>query len=193
MALPERLYSVLIVSCADSFTASLCNLLPASHYAPVHTVGSISEARRALLEYSYDFILINAPLHDDPGTRFACDASERGPVVLLLVRSELHDDILARVSPHGVFTLPKPTSRQMITQALSWMISMRERLRKMEKKAVSLEDKMEEIRLVNRAKWALIQNLGMSEADAHRYIEKQAMDRCVPRREIANSILATYP
>ena len=114
-------------------------------------------------------------------------------VVLLLVRSELHDDILARVSPHGVFTLPKPTSRQMITQALSWMISMRERLRKMEKKAVSLEDKMEEIRLVNRAKWALIQNLGMSEADAHRYIEKQAMDRCVPRREIANSILATYP
>ena len=47
--------------------------------------------------------------------------------------------------------------------------------------------------LLEVLKWALIQNLGMSEADAHRYIEKQAMDRCVPRREIANSILATYP
>jgi response regulator NasT len=32
----------------------------------------------------------------------------------------------------------------------------------------------------------------MTESDAHRYIEKQAMDRCVTRREIAENILQTY-
>ena len=32
----------------------------------------------------------------------------------------------------------------------------------------------------------------MSEEEAHRYIEKQAMDRCTTRREIAESILRTY-
>ena len=49
---------------------------------------------------------------------------------------------------------------------------------------------MEEIRLVNRAKWLLIGELNMTEQEAHRYIEKQAMDRCVTRRSVAEEILA---
>ena len=32
----------------------------------------------------------------------------------------------------------------------------------------------------------------MTEAAAHRMIEKQAMDRCVTRREIAKEIIRTY-
>ena len=76
--------------------------------------------------------------------------------------------------------------------ALSWMSSARERLRKFEKKTLSIEEKMEEIRLVNRAKWLLISELKMDEPDAHRYIEKQAMDRCVTRREVAEEIIKTY-
>ena len=51
---------------------------------------------------------------------------------------------------------------------------------------------MEEIRLVNRAKLLLVECLKMSEAEAHRYIEKTAMDRCVRRREIAENIIRTY-
>ena len=51
---------------------------------------------------------------------------------------------------------------------------------------------MEEIRLVNRAKWLLIGELNMTEQEAHRYIEKQAMDRCVTKRVIAEQILSTY-
>ena len=72
------------------------------------------------------------------------------------------------------------------------MASARERLRVMERSAATVEEKMEEIRLVNRAKWLLIECLSMSEAEAHRYIEKQAMDRCVTRREIARGIIQTY-
>ena len=51
---------------------------------------------------------------------------------------------------------------------------------------------MEEIRMVNRAKWLLIEQLKMTEQQAHRYIEKQAMDRCITRRAVAEQILATY-
>ena len=54
------------------------------------------------------------------------------------------------------------------------------------------EEKMEEIRLVNRAKWLLISELKMDEPQAHRYIEKQAMDRCIQRREVAEEIIQTY-
>ena len=44
----------------------------------------------------------------------------------------------------------------------------------------------------NRAKWLLIEQLKMTEAEAHRHIEKQAMDRCTTRREIALGIIKTY-
>ena len=38
----------------------------------------------------------------------------------------------------------------------------------------------------------LIERLKMSEAEAHRYIEKQAMDTCTKRRIIAEKIIRTY-
>lgn len=62
----------------------------------------------------------------------------------------------------------------------------------MEQKTATLEEKMAEIRLVNRAKWVLIEQLKMTENEAHKFIERQAMDRCVTRRTIAENILATY-
>lgn len=51
---------------------------------------------------------------------------------------------------------------------------------------------MAEIRVVNRAKWILITELKMSEPDAHRYIEKQSMDQCISKRQIAEEIIKTY-
>ncbi|MBQ3894334.1 MAG: ANTAR domain-containing protein, partial [Clostridia bacterium] len=38
----------------------------------------------------------------------------------------------------------------------------------------------------------LISELKMSEPDAHRHIEKQAMDRCISRRLVAEEIIKTY-
>ena len=51
---------------------------------------------------------------------------------------------------------------------------------------------MQEIRLVNQAKWLLIENRGMSEASAHRYIEKKAMDQCITRKTLAIMIIKQY-
>ena len=65
-------------------------------------------------------------------------------------------------------------------------------MKKLEKKTVSIEEKMQEIRLVNRAKWLLIDHRKMTEADAHRYIEKKAMDCCASRREVAEEIIRLY-
>ena len=193
MSLKERIYSVLVVSAAESLNTALASLLPESKYEPVHTVSSISAAKRSFAEHSYDFVIINSPLPDDVGTRFAIDVcNSKGTVVLLMVRAELHSDIYDKVAEHGVFTLSKPTSKPTIITALGWMSSARERLRKSENKTLSIEEKMEEIRIVNRAKWLLISEIKMNESDAHRYIEKQAMDHCISKREVAESIIKTY-
>ena len=51
---------------------------------------------------------------------------------------------------------------------------------------------MEEIRIVNRAKCLLISELKMTESEAHRYIEKNAMDNCIPKRKAAENIIKIY-
>lgn len=193
MNLKEHIYSVLVVSSAENINKTLSELLPESKYSPVITVGSINAAKRAILEKSFDIIIINTPLPDDLGVRFAIDAgSKHGTVVMLLVKNEIHDEIYGKVMLHGIFTLPKPTSKQMVSHCLSWMAVVKERLRSSEKKTLSIEEKMEEIRIVNRAKWILIDELKMTEANAHHYIEKQAMDNCVSKKEVAQSIIKTY-
>ena len=193
MSLKERVYSVLIVSAAESFNDALFALLPTSKYSPTHFVSNISAAKRALAERAFDFVIINSPLPDDIGTRFAIDTgSSKETVVLLMVRAELQAEIYDKVAEHGVFVLPKPTSKPIIITALSWLSSAREKLRKTEKKTLSIEEKMEEIRIVNRAKWILISELKMDEQGAHRYIEKQAMDRCVSKRVVAEEVIKTY-
>ena len=193
MSLKERVYSVLVISAKENFNASLQSLLPESKYAPVQMVSSVSLAKRVLLERSFDFVFINTPLPDDFGTRFAIEISgNKGTVILLLVRNEVYEEVCDKVTEYGILTLPKPASKQMVAHTLNFMAGIRERLRKLENKSLSMEEKMKEIRLVNRAKWVLIDELKMPEADAHRYIEKQAMDRCVSRREIAEEIISTY-
>ena len=91
MVFNEQTYSVLVVSAAQKFQEALTQMLPGSEYYPVCTVTNIAAARRELLSRSFDFIIVNAPLPDEFGTRFAIDASQNpGSVVLLLVRAEVY-------------------------------------------------------------------------------------------------------
>ncbi len=193
MVFQERTYSVLLVSASDKFNAATMDLLPMTDYWPVVTVKSVAEAKRKLLEQSYDIVLINAPLPDDFGMRLAidvCSGSDAG--VLILVKNELYNDIYAKVVEFGVMTLSKPTNVSIISQTLRILCATRERMRQVEAKQATVEEKMEEIRLVNRAKWLLIQCLNMTEGEAHRYIEKQSMDLRISKREIAENIIKTY-
>lgn len=193
MVFGTETYSVLVVSNQQRFNEAMTPMLPPSEYYPVCFTRNIAAARREMLSRSYDLIVINSPLPDDPGTRFAIDVSNRmDSVVLLLLRAENYEDVNDRVTSHGVFTLQVPVPSSTIRQGLKWMISARERLRRMETKNLSIEEKMEEIRLINRAKWILIEQLKMNESDAHRHIEKQAMDRCTSKKEIALNIIKTY-
>lgn len=193
MALKQHVYSVLIVSASKSFTDSVLAFLPEGTYSPIAYAYSINEAQRKIADRFYDLLIINTPMPDDFGTKFAIDASNDTPtVVLLFVRNDNYHDVYDKVCDFGVFTVSKPLPTQNLTQALDFVKTTRERLRKMEKKTISLEEKMMEIKIVNRAKWTLINSLNMSETDAHRYIEKQSMDKCVSKRQIAEDILNTY-
>ena len=193
MSLKEISYSVLVVSAAEKLNQGIVSLFHEAGYEDIRLLSNAASARREWTRRSYDFVVINTPLPDESGVRLAVSLSDaKDTIILLLLRSETADEITEKVCRSGIFTLPKPFSRQTFSRACSWMQSAREKLRMLEKKTLSLEEKMEEIRLVNHAKWLLISTLSMTEADAHHHIEKQAMNRGMSKREIAEEIIGMY-
>ena len=193
MNFQQRHYDLLVVSASESFRQAMEETFLQMNVFTAQHVTSIAAAKRITAERKFDLMIVNTPLADEFGSRFAAEASVgKGIVVLLIVKNDIYEEVFGKVLDSGVYVLPKPMTRITIQRALKWMCATKERLRCVEKKSFSLEEKMEEIRIVNRAKWLLIGNLKMTEADAHRYIEKQAMDTCVSRKTVAENIIKTY-
>lgn len=192
MSLSERVYHALIVSRSEKFIKEIGSLLTVEQFKKDYAAGA-GEARRKMLERSYDFIIINAPLTDEFGSRLSIDASgSTGTIAVLFAMSDVYDEIVHKTVSHGVFIIKKPASRSIVTQSLALLISARERLRSVEKKAGKAESKIEEIRVVNKAKWFLIDNEDMSENDAHKYIERAAMDAGITKKQAAQIIIEQY-
>ncbi len=187
----QTVYSVLTVSANEKFNISLRALLNESRFSPVKTVSSISSARRELLSRGYDLIMINSPLPDGNGIDLAVDiCSQSSSGVMMFIKNENFDDVSGVLTEYGVLTVPVPTSVSIINQSLRLLCSTRERMKKVEQKTAKLEEKMEEIRIVNRAKWALIDRYQMNESTAQRFIEKTAMDECITKRAVAERIIS---
>lgn len=193
MELQENFYSVLIVSSSEKFNNTIERLLPDNRYYPIRIVLDGGTAARTLLELSFDFILINTPLTDEFGTHLASYLSRKTDSgILLFVRSEHFADISARLTPMGILTLSKPADAQLILETMSILCGSRSRQKRLGEKTVSFEKKMAEIRLINRAKLLLCSREGYSEAQAHRYIEKTAMDGCISKKTVAEEIINRY-
>ena len=150
-------------------------------------------AMRVMQETAWSLILINTPLSDESGLELAMEAAEQTmAAVLLLVKAELADTVADRVEASGVMVIAKPVSRQVFEQAQRFALAARNRLTALHAENERLEKKMAELRLIDRAKCVLIQYLGMTEQQAHRHIEKQAMDTRQTKAIVARNILATY-
>lgn len=185
--------SVLIVSNSGKSMDYFSDLLSGAQFTPVISATTAGEAKRILVGTPMDIVIINTPLSDDFGIQMALDiANDNTTGVLLFVKSELYEQVSYKVEDYGILTLQKPNSRQNIIQSLKLLIATKAKLKTMQEKALTLENKMEDIRIINRAKILLIEQYKMSEGQAHRYIEKQAMDTCRKRRDIAENIIRTY-
>ena len=192
MDFTEHRYRILIVSSDDRFGREVSTLLQGDQFQQDFS-RSASDARCKLLENQYDFVIVNAPLRDEFGSRLCIDISRNnGTIAAIFAATDTYDEIYAKVSVHGVFALHKPTSKTLVSQAVSLMVCARERLRSLEKKVGNTESKLDEIRIVNKAKWLLIDQEGLSEADAHKYIVKSAMDAGITKRLAAQMIIDKY-
>jgi len=183
----------LIVSCLEKGRDFFVDNLLSASITQIIAVKSCGEARRILLERDFDLIIIDAPLKDESGEEFARHTAMHSvSQVILAVKSEFFEAISAVCEDEGVLTISKPVDKAVFWATLKLAIATQNRLRRIHKENNQLKQKIEDSRIIDRAKCLLISHLSLSEKDAHKFIEKQAMDMRISKREVAEEILKTY-
>ena len=183
----------LIVSKSDKAVTFFKGILKEDRYSDILTAASGVEARRILSDQDFDLCIIDIPLKDEPGSELAYKASENTACqVILTIKADYFDEVTHKMEEYGIMTVAKPINRSMFWTALKMADAIGVRMGRLQKEKDKLLQKIEDLRLVNRAKLTLITHLNMSENDAHKYIERQAMDMRRTRREVAENIIKTY-
>ncbi|MCQ2417112.1 MAG: ANTAR domain-containing protein [Oscillospiraceae bacterium] len=151
------------------------------------------EARQRIMGKQSAIVLINIPLSDESGTELASDIAENSDSsVVAIVKNEQESEMREYLEPFGIAVLGRPFPHSSFHQAVHDAASAYARLQIVSQENQRLQTKLLDLRIINRAKYALIQYLGMTEEQAHKYIEQQAMNQRIPKRTAAENILKTY-
>ena len=159
----------------------------------VITADSGGSARLRLKEPGADLVIVNTPMADERGIDLAVHAAERENCAVILVtdsvtRAEIADDMQER----GILVAERPLEKKIFVCMLQSMVIFANQLRILKEENRKLQECVEEARLISRAKGMLMSQLNMTEAQAHRYIEKQAMDLRIQKKTVSQNILKTY-
>ena len=167
-------HSVLLVS-RDSKIVSQISAFLVPPLFELTTTSDFNEARRLATERTFNIIIADSG--DGYDTDFAINIADSYSTILLLVPNEHFDEISYRVEGYGILTITKPFEPFYFYNMVKIAIAVQYKVQVLSSQTTKLKVKMEEIKLVNRAKMLLMSNMNMSEQEAHRYIEKEAMDR----------------
>jgi two-component system, response regulator PdtaR len=89
--------------------------------------------------------------------------------------------------------LVKPFSKSDLVPAIEMAVSRFAELDALEHEVADLHDRLETRKAVDRAKGVLQKELGLSEPEAFRWIQKTAMDLRLSMREVADGVVTHGP
>lgn len=180
----------LIVCDNEKGTSFYKSFLKENGYLDMVAVTSGPMAKRAILDYDFDICIINGPIGGTSGEELSKDIAEKNMCqVILFVKAERLEEISAQVEDYGVITVGKPINKQLFWQALKLAKVAQRRINMAHKENEKLEKKLEDMKVISRAKILLMVEKNISEEEAHKLIEKQAMDRRMTRIEVAREIV----
>ena len=156
----------------------------------LQTVSGLDEAHAALARSRPTLIIMQS---DAPGAqelrRCAELAESAEAVFLLLVRQEVYSAAWRFLQKSGGCVMTWPMEQAVLMQTLRNLLLLK---KSMQAQTDQLRSQLQDLKRIQKAKGLLMRQLGMTEQDAHRWIEKAAMDRCVKKREIAETIIRMY-
>ena len=183
-----RQYSIMIVSRNPKMIEFLKSAMPPDRFYPILVVSNASEARCTMLRSHTDITIIDTPLSDEFGTKLAQDFAD-DCAVAIIVKPELLYRTTYKLEQYGIVTLPRTLYKSVLYQTLVLLGVSVSKAKLLSKDNDTLKTKLSEIKALTKAKALLISKKHMTEIEAHRYIEKLAMDSCSKKSDVVAQII----
>jgi two-component system, response regulator PdtaR len=183
-------WRVLIVDDHAPSRAALAETVALEGGQVVGNGSRVEDALHLVERYRPDVAILAVGLSDGDGVEAARQVMLGCPCPLVLVTSRTEAHVVSRAIDAGVLGfLAKPLRPQELAPALDLAVSRFRDLEAVRKENEALKRKLESRRLVDRAKALLIQRLGLTEPEAHRRLQKTAMDTRRPMVDVAQAVL----
>lgn len=161
--------------------------------AGYQVVGEAGDGRRTLdliRKLDPDLVFLDIKMPEPDGLAVAQHVMETGPRPIVLLTAYGDREYVDRAKRMGVMAyLVKPIKEADLVPTVELAVRHFRAMGALSDQIESLEDTLEARKLVERAKGALMQREGLSEAEAFRRIQKASRDQRRPMKEIAREIL----
>lgn len=160
-------------------------------------VGQAADGQRAIElveELRPDLVVLDVkmPVLDGIAAAERIAAQKICPVVILTAFSQR--ELVERARDAGAMAyLLKPFSKADLTPAIEMAVSRFAEMRMLEEEVADLAERLETRKVMDRAKGLLQSELGISESDAFRWIQKTAMDLRLSMRQVAEGVITHGP
>jgi AmiR/NasT family two-component response regulator len=168
----------------------LAEMLEEEGYAVVGQAGDGETAVKLAAEHRPDLVILDVkmPVLDGISAAERIGAEKIAPVLMLTAFSQR--ELVERARDAGAMAyLVKPFSKADLVPAIEMATSRYEQLRALETEVADLAQRFETRKLIDRAKGLLQTQLGLTEPEAFRWVQKTSMDRRLTMREVAQAVI----
>jgi two-component system, response regulator PdtaR len=172
----------------------LAEMLGEEGYDVVGQAGDGARAVELAEELRPDLVIVDVkmPVLDGIAAAERVAGQRIAPVVILTAFSQR--ELVERARDAGAMAyLVKPFSKSDLVPAIEMAVSRFAELNALEREVADLTDRLETRKAVDRAKGVLQKELGISEPDAFRWIQKTAMDLRLSMRQVSDGVVEHGP
>ena len=181
---------VIIADDESVIRADLREMLTNLGYLVVGEVGDGQSAVNVARELKPDVVIMDIKMPDLDGIEAAKILTQEKVAPVLLLTAYSQRDLIDRAKEAGVVGyLVKPFREQEIVPAIEIALERFKEFRELEKEVGNLRETLETRKIVDRAKGLLMDQQGLTEAEAFRKIQKMSMNTRKPMKEIAEAII----
>ena len=182
---------ILIVSSSESGTKVLTDLLRSAGFENITASSSAADARRRSTVESYDLSIINMPLNDETGKELSFDIADKNVSGVITIVNNGHEQIIGSFGrKKGIYIVMKPLNRRMFLDAVVFVLTAQKQKLRLIKKNEELARALTDLKIITKAKFLLMEKNGMSEENAHHFIERSAMDQRLSKRYVAEAVIS---
>ncbi|GGI13602.1 transcriptional regulator [Galliscardovia ingluviei] len=165
--------------------------LRAAGYDVVGEAASGQEAVDLVRDQEPDVVVMDVKMPGKDGITAAQEIADENlaPVVMLTAFSQ--QSLVEKAADAGAMAyVVKPFVPEKLFPAIEVAISRFDQMNALRDEVSDMKARFEARKRVDRAKGLLMENMGLSESEAFRWIQKTSMDRRLTMQEVADAVIA---